>query len=84
MKAAELFVQCLENEEVDYIFGIPGEENLDLMDALLGDNLSPPPRTRRCFYGRCLWCLTGKPGFAFHSRTGSDQFSYRRSRRQYG
>ena len=35
MKAAELFVKCLENEEVEYIFGIPGEENLDLMDALL-------------------------------------------------
>ena len=35
MKAAELFVQCLENEGVAYIFGIPGEENLDVMDALL-------------------------------------------------
>ncbi|MDH3979058.1 MAG: acetolactate synthase large subunit [Gammaproteobacteria bacterium] len=35
MKAAELFVRCLENEGVEYIFGIPGEENLDVMDALL-------------------------------------------------
>lgn len=35
MKAAELFVKCLENEGVEYIFGIPGEENLALMDALL-------------------------------------------------
>ncbi|MDR2876520.1 MAG: acetolactate synthase large subunit [Chromatiales bacterium] len=35
MKAAELFVRCLENEGVEYIFGIPGEENLALMDALL-------------------------------------------------
>ena len=35
MKASELTVKCLENENVDYIFGIPGEENLDLMDALL-------------------------------------------------
>ena len=34
MKAAELFVRCLENEGVEYIFGIPGEENLDVMDAL--------------------------------------------------
>ncbi|MFQ5470305.1 MAG: acetolactate synthase large subunit [Gammaproteobacteria bacterium] len=34
MNAAELFVKCLENEEVEYIFGIPGEENLDVMDAL--------------------------------------------------
>ena len=35
MKAAELFVRCLENEDVDYIFGIPGEENIDMMDVLL-------------------------------------------------
>ncbi len=34
-RAAELFVKCLENEGVEYIFGIPGEENLDVMDALL-------------------------------------------------
>jgi acetolactate synthase-1/2/3 large subunit len=39
MKAAELFVRCLENEGVEYIFGIPGEENLDIMDALLGSNI---------------------------------------------
>jgi acetolactate synthase-1/2/3 large subunit len=35
MKAAELFVKCLENEGVEYIFGVPGEENIDVMDALL-------------------------------------------------
>ena len=35
MKSAELFLKCLENEGVHYIFGIPGEENLALMDALL-------------------------------------------------
>ena len=35
MKAAELFVKCLENEEVEYMFGVPGEENVDIMDALL-------------------------------------------------
>lgn len=34
MKATDLFVQCLENEQVEYIFGVPGEENLDLLDAL--------------------------------------------------
>ena len=32
---AELLVRCLENEGVTYIFGIPGEENIDVMDALL-------------------------------------------------
>ncbi|VAW90950.1 Thiamine pyrophosphate-requiring enzymes [hydrothermal vent metagenome] len=39
MKAAELFVKCLENEGVEYIFGIPGEENLDVMDALLDSSI---------------------------------------------
>ncbi|CAI8021330.1 Probable acetolactate synthase large subunit [Geodia barretti] len=39
MKASELTVKCLENENVDYIFGIPGEENLDLMDALLESDI---------------------------------------------
>jgi acetolactate synthase-1/2/3 large subunit len=34
MKASELFVKSLENEGVEYIFGIPGEENLDMLDAL--------------------------------------------------
>src|SRR6187401_3805477 len=33
--SAELLVKCLENEKVEYIFGIPGEENIDVMDALL-------------------------------------------------
>ena len=32
--AAQLFVQCLENEGVEYVFGIPGEETLDLNEAL--------------------------------------------------
>ena len=35
MTAAQLLVKCLENEGVEYIFGIPGEENIDVMDALL-------------------------------------------------
>jgi len=35
MNAAQLFVKCLENENVEYIFGIPGEENIAIMDALL-------------------------------------------------
>ncbi len=39
MKAAELFIKCLENEGVEYIFGIPGEENLDVMDALLDSEI---------------------------------------------
>lgn len=35
MNAAQLLVKCLENENVEYIFGIPGEENIAIMDALL-------------------------------------------------
>jgi acetolactate synthase-1/2/3 large subunit len=35
MNGAELLVRCLENEGTQYIFGIPGEENLAVMDALL-------------------------------------------------
>jgi len=33
-KAADLVVQCLESEGVEYVFGIPGEENLDLLESL--------------------------------------------------
>lgn len=40
MKAAELFVKCLENEMPPYLFGVPGEENLDVMDALLDSSLT--------------------------------------------
>ncbi len=34
MKASDLFVKALEAEGVEYVFGIPGEENLDLLDSL--------------------------------------------------
>jgi acetolactate synthase I/II/III large subunit len=33
-KASDLFIQCLEDEGVEYIFGVPGEENLDFLDSL--------------------------------------------------
>ncbi len=33
-KASDLFIQCLEEEGVEYIFGVPGEENLDMLDSL--------------------------------------------------
>ena len=39
MKASELIVKCLENEGVTHIFGVPGEENMDLLDALLGSSI---------------------------------------------
>ncbi|MCA8838015.1 MAG: acetolactate synthase large subunit [Gammaproteobacteria bacterium] len=39
MNGAQLLVKCLENEGIEYIFGIPGEENIDVMDALLDSNI---------------------------------------------
>jgi acetolactate synthase-1/2/3 large subunit len=43
MKAAELFVDCLEAEGVRYVFGIPGEETLDLNEALDGSQIEFVP-----------------------------------------
>ena len=34
MKASDLFVKCLEAEGIEYIFGVPGEENADFMLSL--------------------------------------------------
>ena len=34
MKASDLFVKALETEGVEYLFAIPGEENLDLLESL--------------------------------------------------
>ncbi len=39
MNAAELFVRCLENEGVEMIFGLPGEENIAVMDVLLDSDI---------------------------------------------
>src|ERR1700761_4600636 len=33
-KGSDIFVRALENEGVKYIFGVPGEENLDLVESL--------------------------------------------------
>ena len=39
MKASDLFVKALEAEGVEYIFGIPGEENLDFLDSLVDSSI---------------------------------------------
>ena len=39
MTTAELLVRCLESEGVDWAFGVPGEETLALLDALLDSNI---------------------------------------------
>lgn len=65
MKAADLFVQCLENEGVKTIFGIPGEENLDIMDALLGSGIefiTTRHEQGAAFMADVYGRLTGKAG----------------------
>jgi acetolactate synthase-1/2/3 large subunit len=34
MKASDLFVKCLEEEGVEFIYGVPGEENLDMLESI--------------------------------------------------
>lgn len=34
MNASDIFVKCLEEEKVEYVFALPGEENLELLNAL--------------------------------------------------
>jgi acetolactate synthase-1/2/3 large subunit len=65
MKASDLFVKALENEGVEYIFGIPGEENLDILNSLIDSNIQliltrheQGAGFMAATYGR----LTGKPG----------------------
>ncbi len=65
MKAAELFIKCLEAEGVEYIFGIPGEENLDLMDALLDSSIqfvTTRHEQGAAFMADVYGRLTGRPG----------------------
>ncbi len=65
MKASELFIKCLENEGVEYIFGIPGEENLDVMDALLDSSIqfvTTRHEQGAAFMADVYGRLTGKAG----------------------
>lgn len=65
MKAAELFVKALENEGVKYIFGVPGEENLDLIEAIRQSNIElivTRHEQPAGFMAATLGRLTGKTG----------------------
>jgi acetolactate synthase I/II/III large subunit len=42
-KASDVFVECLEAEDVRYVFGIPGEETLDLSESLAGSSIQFVP-----------------------------------------
>jgi acetolactate synthase-1/2/3 large subunit len=39
MKASDLLVRCLENEGVEFLFGLPGEEIMEVMDSLLDSRI---------------------------------------------
>jgi acetolactate synthase-1/2/3 large subunit len=39
VKSSDLLVEALENEGIEYIFGIPGEENLDFLESLRGSKI---------------------------------------------
>lgn len=65
MNAAELLVRCLENEGVKYIFGIPGEENLDVMQALRNSSIrfiTTRHEQGAAFMADVYGRLTGKAG----------------------
>ena len=56
MKASDLFIKCLEEEGVERIFGVPGEENADFMISL-----KKSKRLNLCFVGMSkllhLWLM---------------------------
>jgi acetolactate synthase-1/2/3 large subunit len=62
---ARLLVECLENEGVEYVFGLPGEENLHVIDALVDSPIRfVTTRDERgaAFMADTYGALTGKAG----------------------
>jgi acetolactate synthase-1/2/3 large subunit len=64
-KGSDIFVRALENEGVSYVFGVPGEENLDFVESLRTSSIrlivtrhEQAAAFMAATYGR----LTGKPG----------------------
>lgn len=67
MKASDLFIKCLEHEWVEYIFGVPGEENLDFVESLRGSNIRlivTRNEQTAVFMAATYGRLTGKAGVA--------------------
>ena len=66
MKASDLFIKALENEGVEYVFGIPGEENLDFLESLRSSKKIKLILTRHeqgaAFMAATYGRLTGKAG----------------------
>ena len=68
MNASELIVRCLENEGVHCLFGLPGEETLDLTDALLDSSIKVMTTRHEqdaAFMADMYGRLTGRPGVCF-------------------
>lgn len=65
MKSSDLFIQALENEGVEYIFGVPGEENLDLVESIRTSKIKlivTRHEQAAGFMAATIGRLTGKPG----------------------
>ena len=65
VRGADLLIKCLEAEGVRYIFGVPGEEILDILDALHGSSLTFLPTRHEqgaAFMADVQGRLTGKAG----------------------
>ncbi|MEO5331299.1 MAG: acetolactate synthase large subunit [Magnetococcus sp. YQC-5] len=65
IKASDLFVQCLEAEGVERIFGVPGEENLDLLESLRTSSIElilTRHEQAAAFMAATFGRLTGKAG----------------------
>jgi acetolactate synthase-1/2/3 large subunit len=65
MKSSDLMVKALENEGIKYIFGIPGEENLDFLNSLKESNIElilTRHEQAAGFMAATFGRLTGKPG----------------------
>lgn len=66
MKTSDLFIKALENEDVAYIFGVPGEENLDFLESLRQSTSIKLVLTRHeqaaAFMAATYGRLTGRPG----------------------
>ena len=65
LKASDLFIRCLENEGVDLIFGVPGEENLDFLDSLSRSKIRlvlTRHEQAAGFMAATMGRLTGRPG----------------------
>lgn len=65
MLASDLLVECLKKEGVEYIFGIPGEETLYLMESLRKKRMNFIPTRHEqgaAFMANVYGRLTGRPG----------------------